>query len=61
VKYGFICGGGDAWYSRTLQLLNPGDRVRVKIPGPGFVGLGRVAGRAQRDRDFMVNTPATSW
>ena len=57
VKYGFICGGGDAWYSRTLQLLDPGDRVRVKIPGPGFVGLGRVTDRAQRDRDFMVNTP----
>jgi hypothetical protein len=22
-KYGFICGGGGAWYSRTLQLLSP--------------------------------------
>ena len=57
VKYGFICGGGDIWYSRTLQLLNPGDRVWAKIPGAGFVGVGRVTGRAQRYRDFMVNTP----
>ena len=54
VKYGFICGGGDTWYSRTLQLLNPGDRVWAKIPGSGFVGVGRVTGRAQRYRDFMV-------
>jgi len=50
VKYGFICGGGDTWYSRTLQLLNPGDRVWVKIPGFGFVGLGRVTGRAALPR-----------
>ncbi len=57
VKYGFICGGGDTWYSRTLQLLNPGDRVWAKIPGSGFVGVGRVTGRVQRYRDFMVSTP----
>ena len=30
VEFGFICGGGGAWYSRTLQLLAPGDRVWVE-------------------------------
>jgi hypothetical protein len=33
VQYGFISAGGGAWYSRTLQLLNPGNRVWVKVPG----------------------------
>ena len=54
VKYGFICGGGAPWYSRTLQLLNPEDRVWVKVPGSGFVGVGRVIGTAQAARDFCV-------
>jgi hypothetical protein len=57
VKYGFICGGGGSWYSKTLQLLNPGDRVWAKIPGSGFVGVGRVTGRAQKYSDFVVATP----
>jgi hypothetical protein len=57
VKYGFICAGGGAWFSKTLQLLNPGDRVWVKVPGSGFVGVGRVIGRAQNAADFRVMTP----
>jgi hypothetical protein len=57
VKYGFICGGGGAWYSRTLQLLNPGDRVWVNVPGSGYVGVGRVTGHAQPATEFTVKTP----
>jgi hypothetical protein len=34
VQFGFICAGGAPWYSRTLQLLGPGDSVWVKVPGP---------------------------
>lgn len=56
VKYGFISGGGGAWYSRTLQLLNQGDRVWVKVPGRGFVGVGRVTGPAQQAVDLRVTT-----
>ncbi len=44
VKYGFISGGGGSWYSNTLNLLDVGDRVWVKVPGRGFVGVGRVTG-----------------
>jgi hypothetical protein len=29
----------------------------VKVPGSGFVGVGRVTGRAQRASTFEVNTP----
>lgn len=58
VKYGFICAGGGSWFTRTLQLLNPGDRVWVKAPGYGFVGVGRITGRAQPAKSFKVNTPS---
>lgn len=55
-KYGFICGGGGAWYSRTLQLLEPGDRVWAKIPGKGFVGVGRVIGPSVPASEFELST-----
>jgi len=58
VQYGFICAGGGAWYTRTLQLLKPGDRVWVKAPGYGFVGVARVVGHSQTSETFKVNTPS---
>ena len=57
VQFGFICAGGAPWYSRTLQLLAPGDRVWVKIPGRGFVGVAKVLGRSEPASSFQVNTP----
>lgn len=57
VKYGFVCAGGGAWYSRTLQLLADGDRIWVKVPGQGFVGVGRVTGAAEPANTFQVRTP----
>jgi hypothetical protein len=58
VEYGFICAGGGSWYSRTLQLLGPGDRVWIRVPKSGYVGVGRVTGRVQSAADFRVTTPA---
>jgi hypothetical protein len=58
IKYGFVCGGGGPWYSRTLQLLGPDDRLWVKVPGVGFVGVGRATGRAEPAATFRVTTPA---
>ncbi len=40
--YGYISAGGGAWYSQTLKMLKPGDRVWVKIPKTGYVGVGIV-------------------
>lgn len=48
VKYGFISGGGRAWYSRTLNLLKEGDRVWVNIPRVGYVGVGKVIATAMK-------------
>jgi hypothetical protein len=57
LEYGFISGGGGPWYSKTLQLLKPGDRVWVRVPGSGYVGVGRVTGEAQRASEFTIDTP----
>ncbi len=42
LKYGFISAGGGQWYTKTLGMLNPGDRVWVNIPQIGYVGVGEV-------------------
>jgi hypothetical protein len=55
-KYGFISAGGGAWYSRTLNLPDPGDRIWVKSPEHGFVGVGRVAGAVQPMSSFEIDT-----
>lgn len=55
--YGFVSAGGGSWYSQTLKLLSPGDRVWVKVPGTGYVGVGRVTEPVQAVTDFRVPTP----
>lgn len=52
--YGFICGGGGPWYSGTLKLLEPGDRVWVKVPGTGFVGVGKVSATSTPAAEFEL-------
>ena len=42
VKYGFFSAGGGIWYSRTLELLEPGARIWVNVPSVGYVGVGEV-------------------
>jgi hypothetical protein len=56
VTYGFISAGGGAWYSKTLHLLSPGDRIWVKVPGSGFVGVGRITGPPESASSFRVKT-----
>lgn len=55
VKYGFIRAGGKAWYSNTLRLLKPGDRIWVNVPGKGYVGVGRVTGFSTPLPEFKVH------
>lgn len=58
IKYGFVSGGGGPFYSKTLHLLNPGDRLWVNVPGQGYVGVGRADGHAQPASEFKVKTPS---
>lgn len=55
VEYQFVCAGGGSWYSNTLNLLKPDDRIWVKAPGYGFVGVGRVKGHAEPATTFKIN------
>ena len=54
VRYGFICAGGGSWYSNTLNLLKADDRIWVKAPGYGFVGVGRVTGSPTPAAAFLL-------
>ena len=54
MQYGFICGGGGPFYSKTLKLLRSGDRVWVNVPGSGYVGVGRATGRSEPASTFKV-------
>jgi Endonuclease NucS len=56
--YGFVSAGGGRWYSKTLDSLNPGDRIWVKIPKTGYVGVGRVIETVQPVRDMTLMTDA---
>ena len=56
MKYGYISAGGGSWYSQTLKMLSPGDRVWVKIPKTGYVGVGIVTEAVQSVNEFTVKT-----
>lgn len=55
-QYGFVSAGGGEWYTRTLKLLKPDDLIWVKVPGAGFVGVGRVTGTAKPGNSFVLKT-----
>lgn len=56
-KYGYVSAGGGSWYSRTLKLLSPGDRIWVYVPKTGYVGVGVVTEPVQSAKEFKVLTP----
>lgn len=56
--YGFISAGGGSWYTQTLKLLSPGDRIWVKIPKTGYVGVGRITEAVLPSKEFKVQTPS---
>ena len=60
VKYGFVSGGGDPWYSRSLGMLEKDSRIWVRIPGKGYVGVGIVTEPAARVDKFTVAGPTGS-
>lgn len=52
---GFICGGGGSWYSNSLKMLAPGDRIWVNVPQQGYVGVARITGRATPAAEFCIS------
>jgi hypothetical protein len=57
LKYGFVSAGGGSWYTQTLKMLSPGDRIWVKIPQTGYVGVGIVQEAVRSSNEFKVPTP----
>lgn len=55
IKYGFISAGYGSWYTNTLSILEPGNRVWVNIPGAGYVGVGKVVEQRVPVDDFLVD------
>ena len=54
-KFGFISAGGGRWYTNSLNMLEKNARVWVKVPGKGFVGVGRIAGLRQPATKFELD------
>jgi hypothetical protein len=54
LEKGYLVAGGGSWYSRTLAMLDPGDRIWVNIPGSGYVAVGIVKQKMQPVDEFMV-------
>ena len=55
-KYGFISAGGGPWYSRTLNMLSVGDRIWVRVPQKGYVGVGIVTAPMQPIKDLKIES-----
>lgn len=53
-KYGFVSASGGDWYTRTLALLEEGDRIWVNVPGQGYVGVGIVTQPVRPAAEFRV-------
>jgi hypothetical protein len=59
MKYGYVSGGGGVWYSNTLDLLEPGNRVWVNVPGKGYVGVGEVLEPKVKVDQFQISDDGT--
>ena len=58
VKYGFVSAGGGMWYTQTLRMLQPGNRIWVNVPGGvGYVGVGIVEKPSIKVDQFLVDGP----
>jgi hypothetical protein len=54
-QYGFISAGQGPWYSRTLNVLEPGARIFACIPGTGYVGVGTVREAVKPVKAFEID------
>ena len=61
-KYGFISAGHGEWYSNTLGMLSPQDRIWVNIPKTGYVGVGIVQETKKQAKDvsFVIDGKNTA-
>lgn len=54
-KYGFLVAGGGTWFTKSMDMLDPDDRVWVHLgSGNGFGGVARVVESRVPIDDFTV-------
>lgn len=58
--YGFVSAGQGRWYSQTLDMLDPGDRIFVHLPEHGYVGVGDVTSSVAPITDVEVEVNGES-
>ncbi len=55
-RYGFVSGGGGPFYSGTLKMLSPKDRIWVNLPGKGYAGVGTITESRRPITELEVDT-----
>ena len=58
-KYGFVSAGRGSWHVKTLERLQPEDRIWVLVPKRGYVGVGEVTTAALPYDEFEVDVNGT--
>lgn len=53
-QFGFLSAGQDEKYNSPLQTLEAGDIVAAYLKGHGYVGIGRVTGKAVPVNDYRI-------
>lgn len=56
VKHGYIVAGGGRWYSRTLEMAEPGKRVWVNIQASGYGGVAKIQEGPIPVNQFLVQS-----
>jgi hypothetical protein len=54
-NHGFVSAGQGRWYSQSLEMLEPGDRIFVHLPEHGYVGVGEVTSSVAPVTDVTVD------
>lgn len=54
LERGYIVAGGKPWFWRTLEMLEPGARIWVNLPGNGYIGVAEVTANSVPVDEFMI-------
>jgi len=54
-EFGFLSAGQDRKWSDPIRTLEPGDIVVAYLKTHGYVGIGRVTGKAVKVNDFKID------
>ncbi|PLX66796.1 MAG: hypothetical protein C0603_11390 [Denitrovibrio sp.] len=56
LKYCFVSASGGPWYTKTLNALEPGNRIFAMLPKAGYLGVGIVTEKSVPYKDFYIKS-----